>query len=61
MSAMAKAQRPTVIVGGGGQSGGFSFKLNTAQARNVQQILGKTKSASSSKAASKADSQKRSK
>jgi hypothetical protein len=50
---MAKAQRPTVIVGGGGNSGGFSMKLSSTQAKNVQQVLGKGKSAGSpSKAAS---------
>jgi hypothetical protein len=56
---MAKDQRPTVIIGGGHASGGFSFKLNTAQAKNVQQVLGKTKRAS--KGASKAGDEKRSK
>jgi hypothetical protein len=57
---MAKAQRPTVIVGGGG-AGSFSFKLNTAQTRNVQQVLGKAKSARSSKPATKVAGKKRSK
>lgn len=56
---MAKAQRPTVIVGGGDQSGGFSFKLNTAQAKNVQQVLGKTKSTASSKAPKAGDEKRR--
>lgn len=50
---MAKAQRPTIIVGGGGNSGGFSVKLSSTQAKNVQQVLGKTKGAGSSKAAAK--------
>ncbi len=54
---MAKAQRPTMIVGGGGSSGGFSFKLSSAQAKNVQQVLGKTKGATSSKAAGKGNKQ----
>jgi hypothetical protein len=48
---MAKAQRPTIIVGGGGDSGGFSVKLSSTQAKNVQQVLGKGKGATSSKAA----------
>ncbi|HEY1833479.1 MAG TPA: hypothetical protein VGG08_03510 [Solirubrobacteraceae bacterium] len=43
---MAKEQRPTIIVGGGGNSGGFSFKLSSTQAKNVQQVLGKTKAPS---------------
>lgn len=51
---MAKAQQPKVIVGGGGESGGFSFTLNTVQAKNVQQVLGKTKT-TSSKAEKKAN------
>jgi hypothetical protein len=58
---MAKTQRPTVIVGGGAGSGGFSFKLNTVQTKNVQQVLGKTEKATSPKAASKSDEKKRGK
>ncbi len=56
---MAKAQRPTIIVGGGGGSGGFSFKLSAVQQKNVQQVLGKTKT--TSKAATKASAKKPSK
>jgi hypothetical protein len=53
---MAKTQ-PRVIVGGGSGSGGFSFKLSTGQQKNVQQVLGKTKSVEKS-AASKASPKK---
>ncbi|HXN36787.1 MAG TPA: hypothetical protein VN892_02005 [Solirubrobacteraceae bacterium] len=58
---MAKVQRPTVIVGGGGESGGFSFKLSSAQAKNVQQVLGKTKGTTASKTADKGGTKQSSK
>lgn len=58
---MAKAQRPTIIVGGGGNSGGFSVKLSSTQAKNVQQVLGKAKRATSSKAAAKGGTEQSSK
>jgi hypothetical protein len=58
---MAKVQRPTVIVGGGGDSGGFSFKLSSAQAKNVQQVLGKAEGAISSKVSDKGSTKQSSK
>jgi hypothetical protein len=58
---MAKAQRPTIIVGGGGNSGGFSVKLSSTQAKNVQQVLGKAKGATSSKATAKSTTEQSSK